>query len=224
MTRSRIRLAAWIVYAMLWAGGVATKGIAPGTGWASPLFLIVAGSLALYENAAAWRVLALAAGLGCGFELIGVHTGLPFGRYAYTSALGPQFFGVPFTMACAWLILIDFVRSVTKSALLGAVVMTVTDLALDPVTAGPLQYWRWLDSGPYFGIPWTNYAGWFAASWVILRLLPSAPRGRGLVGWSVVLFFTALAFRHGLWVPGICGLAVAVPAGVIAARSPWENR
>lgn len=135
------------MYGFLWLGGVATRGVAPNTGWASPLFLIVAGLLALSENPQAWRSLTLAAGLGCGFELLGVHTGLPFGRYAYTPALGPSFYGVPVTMAFAWLILIDFARAVTPSPFFGALVMVGVDFALDPVAAGPLQYWQWLDGG-----------------------------------------------------------------------------
>ena len=220
MNPIHVRRAAWVLYALLWLGGIATRGVAPNTGWASPLFLIVAGSLALSENPGAWRSLALAAGLGCGFELLGVHTGLPFGRYSYSPALGPAFYGVPFTMAFAWLILIDFARAVTKSPFLGAVVMVGVDFALDPVAAGPLQYWRWLDGGAYFGIPWTNFAGWLVASWAILAVLPPSPRGTGRVGWSVVGFFAALALAHGLWLPGAVGVAVVALTGLVL----WRNR
>ncbi len=207
------------MYGFLWLGGVATRGVAPNTRWASPLFLIVAGLLALSENPQAWRSLTLAAGLGCGFELLGVHTGLPFGRYAYTPALGPSFYGVPVTMAFAWLILIDFARAVTPSPFFGALVMVGVDFALDPVAAGPLQYWQWLDGGAYFGIPWTNFAGWLVASWAILAVLPQSSRGTGRVGWSVVAFFAALAFAHRLWVPGAVGLAIVL----LAALVHWRN-
>jgi putative membrane protein len=98
--------------------------------------------------------------------------------------------------------------------------MVLTDFALDPVTAGPLHYWRWLDGGPYFGIPWSNFAGWMVASVFILKVLPEAPRGKGRVGWSVVAFFTALGIVHGLWIPAAAG-AVVVAVGAVGE---WRRR
>src|SRR2546425_880014 len=40
-------------------------------------------------------VFAVAAGVGLAVEALGVHTGFPFGRYAYTSTLGVRVAGVP---------------------------------------------------------------------------------------------------------------------------------
>ena len=39
---------------------------------------------------------------GFGVELLGVHTGVPFGRYLYTGTLGPALGGVPVVIGLAW--------------------------------------------------------------------------------------------------------------------------
>ncbi|GAA5183894.1 hypothetical protein GCM10023322_24190 [Rugosimonospora acidiphila] len=39
---------------------------------------------------------------GLAVEALGVRTGFPFGRYAYSGALGPRLFGVPLVIPLAW--------------------------------------------------------------------------------------------------------------------------
>ena len=50
-------------------------------------------------------VLLAAAGTGWLSEVIGVHTGFPFGSYRYTSLLGPSALGVPLLVPLAWTML-----------------------------------------------------------------------------------------------------------------------
>jgi putative membrane protein len=200
----------WAVYAFLLLGGMISGGVSSKFPSTAPLFLAVAGVLAVYEHRSAWRALGIAALLGIVFELIGVHTGLPFGRYAYTSTLAPSIFGVPLAIGFAWLILIDFVRGLTGSPVVGALLMAAIDLVIDPLAAGPLRYWRWFDHGPYFGVPMLNFAGWVLASAVILALIPQTERRQAYVGWSVVGFFAVLAFEFRLWMPGATGCAILV--------------
>jgi putative membrane protein len=198
----------WTVYGFLLFGGLVSGGVSAQYPSAAPLFLAVAGVLAIYEHRRAWKPLLAAALLGFIFELIGMHTGLPFGRYAYTSTLAPSLFGVPPAIGFAWLILIDFVRGLTGSPILGALLMAAIDLVIDPLAAGPLRYWHWFDHGPYFGIPTLNFAGWVLVSAVILALIPQTERRQAYVGWSVVAFFAVLAFGFRLWVPGAIGCAI----------------
>lgn len=204
----------WIIFGVMWLGGLVARGVSAAHPWMAPLFLLVAAVLAVYEHAAAWQALFMAAVLGIAFELIGVHTGLPFGRYVYTAVLAPSVFGVPLAIGCAWLILLDFVRGLTGSPWQGGLLMAAIDLVIDPVAAGPLRYWTWFNHGPYFGIPSVNFAGWIFASAVILTVMPQTERRPAYVGWSVIAFFTALAFAFGMWLPALIGCVLAGLPGV----------
>jgi bisanhydrobacterioruberin hydratase len=221
-------IALWGLYAVMWVGGVGSHfvdGHAPAdAAWAAPVFLALAGALALVE--AGWRerfVLVTAAFLGVVAEVIGVHTGLIFSGYVYTDALGPRLWGVPLVMASAWMVLVAYVREMLASRRLpgwfgiicGAMWMTAIDLVIDPLAAGPLAYWRWSESGLYYGIPARNFCGWFAISLVILALV----RGFGerercpnhsaqTVGASIILFFTLIALAHHLMLAVIIGAAL----------------
>jgi putative membrane protein len=122
-----------------------------------------------------WRAgggaVVLAGAGGFAAEVIGVHTGYPFGDYAYGSALGPRLLGVPLVVALAWTMLawpaaLVARRMVTRPlarVAVGAWALASWDLFLDPqmVAAGA---WRWTDVGPHLpgvgDVPLTNYAGW----------------------------------------------------------------
>lgn len=53
----------------------------------------------------AWTTLAVAGGVGLAAETVGVHTGFPFGTYAYADSLGPRLAGVPLVVPLAWTML-----------------------------------------------------------------------------------------------------------------------
>lgn len=212
-------------YAFLWAGGIYTYatqgGPPPELAWTAPLFLALAGALVFaLTPPARWHWPALAAAIGFGSEISGTAFGFPYGHYSYTAVLSPMLFGVPLVLACAWLVLVAMVHSCLAPlrrayrAVLGAVWLTAIDLVIDPLAAGPLGYWRWEAGGAYFGIPWTNFLGWFVTGLLILAVLPSAwrPDWRGRwLGASVVLFFAAIAFGLGKPWLGVLGLVLALP-------------
>lgn len=143
--------------------------------WTAPLFLAMAGCLVLVTSddhvasAAGSRAIGLAA------EFIGVHTGFPFGRYQYSSVLNPLLLGVPVVMTSAWFVLAAYWQqvlsplrfSVMMRVSIFALMVTMTDLIIDPVAAGPLGYWMWEAPGWYYGIPASNFAGWLMVSALI---------------------------------------------------------
>src|SRR5579875_3138915 len=55
--------------------------------------------------ARALAVLVATAGVGFCVEIVGVSTGVPFGRYDYAAGLGPRFGGVPLVVGLAWTML-----------------------------------------------------------------------------------------------------------------------
>lgn len=100
-------------------------------------------------------------------ELIGVKTGLIFGKYEYGNILQPQLFGTPIPIGFAWISTILGSNSIAElilrkksnifiHLLLTAVIMTFFDYLMEPA-AIKLGYWAW-ESGT---IPMQNYLAWF---------------------------------------------------------------
>jgi uncharacterized membrane protein len=110
-----------------------------------------------------------------------VKTGFPFGRYVYTQTLGISLLDVPLAIACAWMVPFAFVRQVAPQPLAAAVLLTATDLPIDPVASG---------------VPLTNFAGWFLVSLLIFAW-PRKPVTRNLsqrvLGVTILLVFAILA-------------------------------
>ena len=233
--------ALWILYAVMWVGGLVTYigfgGVRAGDEWTAPLFLGLAGAIVLVSGGRPW-VPALLAAAAAGFvcEWVGLVTGRVFGTYVYTDALFPKLAGVPVVIGCAWMVLAAAVHeslrprrwSPAVGVAAGAALLMAIDLVLDPLAAGPLGYWRWPAGGPVHGVPLGNFAGWFGCGAVILALVwRLAPRDRPLgaataVGWTIVLFFTILAAWFGFPVPAAAGTALC--AATLASGSLRPGR
>lgn len=181
---------------------------------------------------AAVALLLITAVPGYAVEVLGVHTGLPFGSYRYSSTLGPRLFAVPPVIGLAWTMLAwpaalaarRLVHAPAARVLVGAWALASADLFLDPqqVAAG---HWTWRFPAPHLpgvpDVPLTNYAGWLAVA-LVLSLALQTLTGDGddrpmvglylwlYVGWIVALAgFLDLAAAAG-W--GALGMgAVAVP-------------
>jgi len=113
-----------------------------------------------------------------GYETLSVMTGFPFGDYYYTDKLGvkiglipvnimPVYFAVGYFSYVLSNILFSkrYVSYPGWSALpvaLGASFLMVSwDLTMDPMMATVKGNWIWADGGPYFGVPLSNFAGWY---------------------------------------------------------------
>jgi putative membrane protein len=224
--RNRALQALTPFYVVLWIGGVVTYSIStapsPGDGWTAAAFLWVAALISLASSARS-QALYLGAASVAAFaaEVVGVATGLVFGSYQYTGALGCSLFNVPIAISAAWIILLAYVwhslsqlkLSVFPGAILGAAWMTSIDLVIDPLAAGPLSYWHWQGGGWYYGIPLSNFVGWFGISLALLLFLHRRPlhsAGAKRVGLSVIAFFTFTAAVNGLWIPAVIGAALTM--------------
>jgi len=107
-------------------------------------------------------------------ELLGSRTGIPFGKYHYTGILQPQIADVPVLIPLAWMMMLPPAWAIAnlitgKSGRswsfisVSALAFTTWDLFLDPQMVG-WDFWRWEIPGQYFGIPISNYLGWFLVS------------------------------------------------------------
>jgi uncharacterized membrane protein len=175
---------------------------------------------------------------------VGVHTGVPFGDYAYTGTLGPQLLGVPAIVPLAWAMLAYPALLVARTLLgsrprpllvvpLAAWALATWDVFLDPqmVDAG---HWRWAHPGPALpgvaGIPLTNYVGWLLVALLLQALLsrvvPGGPRSDALplalYAWTYLSSVLAHAVFFGrppvALVGGLLMGTVAVPLLVALAR------
>lgn len=222
-------------YAVLWVGGVAQYWLKAGAGVnqsvAAALFLTLAGLLVLVgARSARERLLLIAVALlGFAAEALGVHTGVPFGAYEYTDALGPRLFGVPLVMASAWMTLAGYVKqmlarfrlSPRAEIFIAAAWLTAFDLLIDPLASNQLGYWRWAERGAYYGVPLKNFAGWFVVSllaFTVLRKKFEAGQTASLTGLSIILFFTLLALAHGELLVALPGFALCL-VHLIASRA-----
>lgn len=207
-----------------------------------------------------WRRAALAlvtvVGVSLAVERIGVVTGWPFGRYRYTGALQPELWHVPLIVPLAWFALGVPAWEVASRLVDGrlarvgvaALSLTAWDLFLDPQMVGE-GYWRWAYRGGWRGVPPSNFAGWLAASFVVLGLVDliapgqrsSPARGLALIAvytWWAVMETVGFVVFFGDPVVGLVGgVAMGVPtvlvwqrllAGGLIDRSwlrrPWERR
>jgi putative membrane protein len=129
------------------------------------------------------------------FENVSILTGFPFGHYHYTGGLGPKLFLVPLLIGpayistgyLAWVIgnvLVGDVRRGTgrftlfATPFIAAFAMVAWDVCLDPTLSTILKFWIWQDGGGFFGVPLTNYLGWFLTVYIFFQLFALYARSR----------------------------------------------
>jgi putative membrane protein len=160
---------------------------------ARELLVLVAVAFGLVHGAARYRwrgiltFIVIALVVSNILENTSILTGFPFGHYHYTDALGPKLFLVPLLIGpayfstgyLAWVlsnVLIGDVRRASSAFMTFAVpfiasfLMVVWDLCLDPTASTIHHVWIWEQGGGYFGVPLSNYLGWFFTVYVFFQL------------------------------------------------------
>ncbi|HEX7497083.1 MAG TPA: carotenoid biosynthesis protein [Candidatus Limnocylindrales bacterium] len=225
---------------------------------------VLTSVVALFSLSHAWYSLGgrltvvffgLSAVISWAYEQIGVATGFVYGAYHYTDYLGGKLGHVPLLIPLAWFMMVypSYVianlvverratgtrpgaASLMWLACVGAVVMTVWDLVIDPILSAPsIRAWVWETGGPYFGIPIQNYLGWLLTTFTVfltyraveqrVRAVPAGALNARVVALPVTAYGLMLAadLLSGvtptwLWV---IGPAVMGPPLIIAA---WRLR
>jgi putative membrane protein len=128
-------------------------------------------------------------------ENTSILTGFPFGHYHYTDSLGPKLFLVPLLIGpayfangyLAWVLGNVLIGDVRRGAnafttfavpLFASFLMVMWDLTFDPRASTIQHMWIWEQGGGYFGVPLTNYLGWFFTVYVFLQLFALVVRIR----------------------------------------------
>ena len=137
----------------------------------------------------------LCLGVGTFFESVSLRTGFPFGYYRFTNLMGPKVFDLPILLALAYLGMgyLSWVlgliilgcqdkplsgRKVVLLPLVASFIVTAWDLSMDPVWADIDHAWVWRDGGSFYGVPISNFFGWFLAVYVFYQLFALYLRNR----------------------------------------------
>ena len=121
------------------------------------------------------------------FEALSVETGFPFGDFYYTDLLGDKIGAVPILIIpayflagyLAWTLGNLFFGNMTagidrqnliRVPLLSALIMVMWNLSFDPIMSTIEGNWIWKNGGIYFGVPLSNFLGWFITVFLVFQL------------------------------------------------------
>jgi uncharacterized membrane protein len=195
------------------------------------VFALIHGGM-LYRMRGVLIFVAICLVVGNIFENVGVRSGFPFGRYYFTDLMGPKIFAVPVFLGLAYVgmaylswtlgrVILGGARSplagerVVTAPLVAALIMVAWDFSMEPVWSTVLHGWIWLEGGAYFGVPVSNFLGWYLTLYVIFQCFAVYLRGRATGGarlgagyWKMAIIFYAVSAAG--------NLVVAIPRPAVA--------
>lgn len=178
----------------------------------------------------AWALFGVAFAFGVAIEVLGERTGVPFGAYTYL-APGPAILGVPLLVPLGWFaftLIAIAVAPAGRARFLAPLALVAWDLGLDPLMVRE-GFWAF-EAGPYFGVPWSNFVGWYVAGWLLVALLlrieprlahEDAVDLRATFVAQAFLIGVGLAF-FGLPLAGVVAAAAMLAVAALGAR--WGSR
>ncbi|PSP84125.1 carotene biosynthesis protein [Halobacteriales archaeon QS_6_64_34] len=200
---------------------------------------LVAGVAPLLDREATLALVTLTL-YSYGIELVGVHTGWPYGEFTYGVDLGPMLFGeVPLGLPVFFfplvlnayllvvLLLDDWAESTPVWLLATLATVMLVDLVLDP-GAVAIGFWEYRVQ-QFYGVPWSNYLGWVLSGSVAVLLFDLGFDRAGLRRRleecefmlddlvSFVLLWGGINLFYANWIP--VGLAALLGTGLL-----WTER
>lgn len=148
-----------------------------------------------WKNIAVFIVATLA--VSSVLESSSILNGFPLGHYYYTGLLGPKVGLIPVFVYVsyvslgylAWVLATQLVGEVRRNSsllttvmapLIGSLMMVAWDLSADPIGSTIKHAWIWTQGGAYFGVPLSNFVGWFFILYSIFQLFALYQRQSGL--------------------------------------------
>jgi len=201
------------------------------------LFALLHGAIR-YRLRGILTFIAICVVVGNASENLSILTGFPFGHYCFTDLMGPSIFNVPILLGLAYVgmgylswTLGRLILGETRGRLAGSRVLAVPlaasfimvawDLAMDPVWSTVMHAWTWRQGGAYFGVPVSNFLGWYLTVYLIYQLFAFylTRRATGcdslpLSHWRMaILFYGVSAAGNLVIVPRAAGALVSDPTG-----------
>jgi len=157
-----------------------------------PILVLVPLAFALFHGAVRYHwsgiltFLVLCLVVSNVLENTSILTGFPFGHYYYTGDLGPKLFLVPLLIGpayfgtgyLAWVLATVLIGDIRQKGswfttfavpFIASFIMVAWDLGMDPTNSTIRHNWIWEQGGGYFGVPLTNYLGWFFTVYVFFQ-------------------------------------------------------
>jgi uncharacterized membrane protein len=197
---------------------------------ASPaVFALIHGSI-LYRVKGMLAFTGFCLGVGALCESLSLRTGFPFGHYYFTSFMGPKVLQVPILLLlaylgigyCSWvlaLLILGFRNQPLTGArvitlpLLASLIMLAWDLSTEAIWSTIDRAWIWRDGGSFFGVPVSNFLGWYFTAYLFYQAFAlycrynppqTTPNSRSywraaILCYGVCAFGNLLIFRKGLF-------------------------
>ena len=168
--------------------------------------------------------LVVAGALSLGMELLGTATGFPFGEYRYTELLGHRLGGlVPVLIPFSWFMMgfpsyvlaRRMVRGRLSRPALGAALLTIWDLTLDPAMSALTPYWVWFATGALIMVAFDA-----VGADAVADRIPAGPMEAYYA--TVLALSLAMTLIAGYWLAAI--LTVAVLATIREGTTRWAAR
>lgn len=181
---------------------------------------------------------------------LSVRTGMPLGEVEYGDRMGLWLLGlVPAPLPFLWVALLLTSRETARVmlrpwrreryygyGLLGAasLLVALSAVSLEPFAVTVQDWWSWPDHGSalWYGVPWTTFPVWLvvaafmlllATPWLVpKRPIPTPVTLYSPALWTLLnIWFLAGNLSHGVWAPGLIGLAAV---GTVVVLSWWGWR
>jgi len=193
------------------------------------VFALVHGSI-LYRVRGVLTFSGFCMGIGGMCECLSLRNGFPFGHYYFTDLMGRKILDVPILLVlaylgigyCSWVLGVVLLgyrnKPLTRTgifalACIAAFIMMAWDLSMDSIWSTLDRAWIWRNGGMYFGVPLSNFAGWYFTAFLFYLAFgvycrKSRPEMQRLTRgfWRVAILFYAvcaggnlLVFRPGLF-------------------------
>ena len=170
--------------------GISGKGVAA----ILPLLVISFGLFIFAHGMLRYGLKNILAIIGIGmavslfYEALSIATGFPYSSYHYTELFGPQLMGFPIMAMIGygviayvfWSVAEIIVRkfntkisgaNIVFIPIIASFLATAWDFSLDPIGATVFKAYIWENHGPYFGIPFSNFLGWYLCTYTLFQIV-----------------------------------------------------
>lgn len=152
----------------------------------------------LYRTRGILLFAAFCLSIGALSESISLRTGFPFGHYYFTDVMGPKILRLPILLVlaywgigyCSWIVGVLILRyrrtqlsgsRVVALPLLAAFVMLAWDLSMEADWSTVDRAWIWQEGGSFYGVPVSNFFGWFLTAYLFYQAFALCCRGRSFI-------------------------------------------
>jgi putative membrane protein len=157
-----------------------------------------------------------------GIETFAIKTGIPYGRFHYSTDLGFLLFGTtPWSVGFSWsMIILGAAALISQSprfykmkVLSTCLLLLLIDVVLDP-GAVALGYWNYELSHGFYSVPWQNFLGWIVSgslgSVLLYYCLKNKIKKQVSISLLLILiFYTGVDLYFHLWIPAVMGMLLS---------------